>query len=92
MLSRNLQLQQYFEKQKRLTNKKMLAKKEVQKTMDQTVKMAMAKNEKKFLQNNRKQLRETFFKDPPARQNRLMFKEPGDAEASMWRDSVYLQS
>ena len=46
--------------------------------MDDATKLAQAKGDKLFLRQNRQQLRETFFKDPPERQNRIMFREPGD--------------
>ena len=49
LLQRNQPLQEYFDKQNSIETRKISNKKEVQKTMDNAIKIAMAKNEKTFL-------------------------------------------
>ena len=46
--------------------------------MDSAIKENMFKDNEKFMKLHTKKIRETFFKDPPSRQNRLKFIVPGE--------------
>ena len=78
LLQRNQRMRDYLDKQTRLEDKKLLNKRNVQKVMDSAIKENMFKDNEKFMKLHTKKIRETFFKDPPSRQNRLKFIVPGE--------------